>query len=392
MTIGSKKYLVLAVLLPALVASNETTTNTPRTEISIQFEYMLEVEGTHKSGSSHLVVAQIDSSILDEFQDEFQKTLPAEESPKDGDLPSIFFTEVESDIFGECSFTTASGECSLVRTNVLVSYQEEKSERSIEFVTLGLAQNFLADFSARFSNVRSRYMFPRMEQSVAQFTILGVDQHLNSEDIETLESTILEVFGDTLFSVGGDTDILDAKYIYQEQKDNKLEMHMMLTGVCQTCTSESFGEIVDVVVASTLDNFLLDLMENANAIGSTTFDSAASVLYSTPEEPKFLDSLDEDTFVIDESTEITKHSWFFWFGICAFLILGAGIIDFRKGLGASEKSGDNLSYKCDTSDSSEASDSDEPDDMEDIELDTYNTAQRFQVESEADTTSNPWLV
>jgi hypothetical protein len=133
-------------------------------------------------------------------------------------------------------------------------------------------------------------------------------------------------------------------------------------------------------------------MENANAIGSTTFDSAASVLYSTPEEPKFLDSLDEDTFVIDESTEITKHSWFFWFGICAFLILGAGIIDFRKGLGASEKSGDNLSYKCDTSDSSEASDSDEPDDMEDIELDTYNTAQRFQVESEADTTSNPWLV
>jgi hypothetical protein len=384
MTIVSRKCSLLAVLLPALVAS-ETTTNTPRTEISIQFEHMLEVEGNHKTGSAHLVVAQIDSSILVEFQ----KNLPAEESSKDGGLPSIFFTEVESDIFGECSFSATSGECSLVRTTVLVSYQEEKSERSIEFVTLGLAQDFLADFSAGFSNVRSKYMFPRMEQSVAQFTILGVDQDLNSEDIETLESTILEVFGDTLFSVGGDTDILDAKYIYQEQKDNKLETHMMLTGICQTCTTESFGAIVDVVVASTLDTFRLNLKENANAIGSTTFDSAASVLYSTPEEPQFLDSLDEDTFIIDESTEITKHPWFFWYGICAFLILGAGINRFRKGLGASEKSGDNLSYKCDTT---EPSDSDEPDDMEDIDLDNYNTAQRFEDEKETDTTSNPWLV
>jgi hypothetical protein len=387
MTIVSKKYLLLAVLLPALVAS-ETTTNTPRTEVSVQFEYILEVDGIHKSGSSHLVVAQIDSTIIDEFQ----KNLPAEESPKDGDLPSIFFTEVESDIFGECSFTTAKGECSLVRTTVLVSYQEEKSERSVEFVTLGLAQNFLADFSGRFSNVRSKYEFPRMEQSVAQFTILGVDQHLNSEDIETFESTILEVFGATLFSVGGDADILDAKYIYQEQKDNKLEAQMMLTGVCRTCTSESFGAIVDVVVSSTLDNFRLNLMENANAIGSTTFDSAASVLYSTPEEPHFLDSLDEDTFFIDESTETTKHPWYLWYAIGAIiLILGAGFNDFRKEL-ALEKIGDNDNLRCYTSDSSEASDSDEPDDMEDVDLDTYNTAQRFEVESEAHTTSNPWLV
>jgi hypothetical protein len=115
-------------------------------------------------------------------------------------------------------------------------------------------------------------------------------------------------------------------------------------------------------------------------------------LYSTLEEPQFLDSLDEDTFFIDESTDITKHPWYFWYVICAFLlILGAGINDFRKEA-ASEKSGDNLSYKCDTSDSSGASDSDEPDDMEDIDLDTYNTAQQFEVESEADTTSNPWLV
>lgn len=376
MTAIAKTILFLSALLPALCASE-------RAEASVQFDYILEIHGMHDAGASH-ILNQIDSTILGELQDKLSQEAS---SDPDGE-PTIFFEEVDSDIDGKCTFTTESDECALVRSTLLVSYEKETSQRTIEFETLQLVKSFLAGFSSRFSNVRSTYTFPRMEQSVATFTIDGMSQTLNTTEIEILEQTILQVFGDTLFSVGGDTDILDAKYIYQEHKEGKLDTHVMLTGVCRTCTSDSFGAIVDVVVDSTLDQFQENLKENAKAAGSDTFENAASVEYSTPEDPQFLDSLDEDIFLEAHLSE-TKHPWFLWLGVAVIIaMLISGLCLLQKEMKLLKKGDSKVEYTGDTSDSS-----DDDDGMEDVELDNYNTHQRFNAgDIRAETTSNPWLV
>eukprot|EP00980_Cylindrotheca_fusiformis_P016159 scaffold4805_cov136-Cylindrotheca_fusiformis.AAC.14 len=382
MKITHWKPLFLTVLFQPLVTFGVTPlSNATRTEASIQFEYILEVRDLNDSGAAP-VVHQIDSTILGELQ---KKLSSVEGLDKDG-VPTIILTDVQSTIYSHCSPMAEHTECANVGTILLVSYAVGTSKEFIEFEILQLAKAFLADFDSRFSNVRSIYMFPRIEESIGQLTIAGMDQTMNPSVIAVFERTIVQVFGETLGSVGGDTNILDAKYVYQEQNDRQLMTQVMISGVCQQCTSEEFANIVSVVVDSTLDRFQKQLKENANAIGSDAFDSITSIEYTTPDEPHFLDSSDEDAS--SEGMGSSSHPWFIWFGMSlaiAMLVLGAYILR-KQLLEAKYSSKNKIEYSGDTSDSS-----DDGDGMEDVELDDRNAVERYRADS-LDATSNPWFV
>lgn len=299
---------------------------------NVSFEYKLEVSSVEQSGSSQVILDQIDSMIISKLQ----RNLPNGQSLNEMVQPSVVFESINSQIYSECF--TQSDECALVRSTVLVSYEGVRSQDALHIVTLHMVKQFLEDYDKNHDNVSVKYMFPIMVTTLIDLELSGAVTTMKETDVAVLESTFLQVFGAILFAIEGDTDITSAQYIYQHLTDS-LTTQLRINGVCRTCTSDTFGATVGVIVTSNLDHFTEELQKNTNAIGSSVFDNVKEITYSVPEPPKELPNI-EDEKIFDNAPPQVSHAqpWFLWTGIAlAVIILAIAIYIVKKDNEAFEK-------------------------------------------------------
>jgi hypothetical protein len=358
-TMKLPKSLLILASCSAFVAAE-----TQRTEISVGFEYQLEVNKISITGTTVDVLGNINSNILDALQE----ALPNGGTESGEELPNVQFSTIDSDIFSACF--TKSDQCSLVRSSILISYEGDKPKHSVEYVTLRLVQDYLKTYTKENARVTIGYAYPSMVSTLTQFQMKVVNGKMTSTEVEVMQNTFLEVFGAIVFAIEGDTDILDAKFLYQdlfviedrrlqnETNNNSTEIEetkeltgdftlstdLQVAGFCRECSSAEFGDIVNGVIINNIPAFQNKLKLNANQVGSTYFDSVSEVAFAVPELPSKLPPIGDET-IFDSEPPVTesKHPWFLWFGILMGLIIifvGGFVIAFST----SESEEDDESY------------------------------------------------
>mmetsp|Transcript_30428 Transcript_30428/g.72977 ORF Transcript_30428/g.72977 Transcript_30428/m.72977 type:complete len:394 (+) Transcript_30428:84-1265(+) len=379
-TIHVLKHLLCLLLLSPAVVRAESIENTTRVLTTTKFEYKLDASNIPQYGSVQTVVDVVDSVMIDKMH---QKLSPLEAA----ELGDAVFEQVSSEIYSQCF--AQGDQCVLARSMLTVSHNGQKSERFIEFATLRLVQDFIKDFDTRYVDVTTTYMFPKIMQTAVEFDIHGVDFHLNPDNIEIFRETMLEVYGDALSAKQSDMDLLDVQYIYQKKKGDSLETHLMISGTCRSCTERSFKYILGIVFEDSREEFQSQLKLNAFSKGSSELAGVTEAEYSWPEEPEFLDSLDETLFVEDVADEVTNNKeipwWIIWIGIGILLItLGMGIFlfsleDMRPWEVKKNKS--NSCKSCDTSDDNSQLSLSTKQEFEEVELDGSNPYEKYNVAS-----------
>lgn len=341
----------LLVLSSALVSAEYAEKAPARVSTTIKFEYKLDASNIPRYGSVQTVVDAIDSVMIDKMH---EKLSPLESEQ----LGDAVLEHVKSEIYSQCF--AKNDECVMARSLLTLSHNGEKSERFIQLAALRLVDEFLKGFNTRYEDVETTYMFPKVIQTVVEFDVFGINIHLNPDNVDIFRDAMMEVFGDALMSKQRDMDILDVQYIYQERKGTGLQAHLMISGICRSCTERSFKYMLETVFDSSKDDFLAKLRENALSEGASEFSGVTAADYSWPEEPEFLDSLDETVFVADVSEEVAIKEipwWAIWIGIGCFLVsLGFGILLFsRDDLLALDRDKTNKSYTSDGTAKSQSS-------------------------------------
>jgi hypothetical protein len=339
-----KALTLLASCSMAFAQSNLEQSEPTRTEITVGFEYRLEVN--NNVGSTEDVMGNIDSDIIGALQ----KALPngGTESPEE--LPNVKFETVKSEIFSACF--TKSDQCSLVRSLIRIDYEGEKPENSVEFVTLRLVKEYLTQYSETMALVSVTYAYPSMVKTLTQFQMNIVNGRMSPTEIAVMESTFVEVFGAIVFAFEGDTDVVDAKFLYQdlfdiedrrlehdhhEESDNStttdtttieeesneplieeftLSTDLQIRGFCRDCTSPQFGDIVNIAIVENLPAFQLKLKLNGETAGSTYFENVTDVTFAVPELPSKLPPIEDDS-IFDTKPPVvdTKIPWFLPVGL-----------------------------------------------------------------------------
>jgi hypothetical protein len=329
--------ILLAACFPVFAASE-------RNEVSIGFEYQLEVNRTEVTATTQEVLDYIDSTILNTLQ----SALPNGETQDIEDLPNVLFSGVSSEIFSACF--TKSAQCSLVRSTIAITFEGEKPANSVEFVALRLVQDFLKNYTILNANVLASYAYPSIVETLAQFQMDTVSGPMSDADIAVLRETFVEVFGAIVFAIEGDTEVIDAYYVYQDlfeiedrrlSSDNEtdsvdttkvnetdsvdttevggeytLSTDLKITGFCRDCTSPQFGDVVNRVIVDNLAAFQSKLKINSNAADSVYFANVATVSFAVPELPSKLPPIEDESIFDSEAPEVqSKTPWFLIFGI-----------------------------------------------------------------------------
>eukprot|EP00339_Tiarina_fusa_P013875 CAMPEP_0117012540 /NCGR_PEP_ID=MMETSP0472-20121206/10532_1 /TAXON_ID=693140 ORGANISM="Tiarina fusus, Strain LIS" /NCGR_SAMPLE_ID=MMETSP0472 /ASSEMBLY_ACC=CAM_ASM_000603 /LENGTH=416 /DNA_ID=CAMNT_0004715635 /DNA_START=179 /DNA_END=1429 /DNA_ORIENTATION=- len=324
--------ILLLASFPGCAASESN-----RTDVSVSFEFQLEVNNTQVTGTTQEVLDDIDSTILSSLQ----TTLP-NGAPDGDELPNVQFSGVSSEIFSACF--TKSAQCSLVRSSIAITYEGDKPEHSVEFVALRLVQDFLKNFSILNANVLASYAFPSMVETLAQFKMDSVSGRMSDTDISVLRETFVEVFGAIVFAIEGDTEVIDAKFVYQdlfeindrrlspanqtyvehteENGEYTLSTDLKVTGFCRDCTSPQFGEVVNGVIVDNLIAFQSKLKINGNAVDSVYFTNVTSISFAVPELPSKLPPIEDESIFDGEAPVVkSKVPWFLIFGATASLCI-----------------------------------------------------------------------
>ncbi|CAJ1960380.1 unnamed protein product [Cylindrotheca closterium] len=399
-----KHVLCLLILAPAVLVraessillENNASSSSSRVSTTIKFEYKLDASNIPQYGSVQTVVDVIDSVMIDRMQ---QKLSPLEAAQL-GD--AVLLDQVKSEIYSQCF--AKGDECVMARSMLTISHNGTKSERSLQFAALRLVQEFLKEFDTSYVDVATTYMFPRIIQTAAKFDIHGVNVHLKPNAIEIFRETMLVVYGDALTAKQGSMDLLDIQYNFQEKKQGDddapfLEAHLMISGTCRSCTERSFQYIFDTVFEESRDEFQNQLRLNADSKGISEFAGVTEIAYSWPEEPEFLDSLDETFFVEDVADEVTEEEipwWIIWIGIGLLLVsLGLGILLFgMDDMRAWETSRRNNENNNNTSNNNSTSDSSTKpiDDVSDTsdENSQFTLSSRYELEEIVMGDSNPY--
>lgn len=291
---------------------------TGRTEIEVEYEYQLEVISIETTGTTEDVLQKIDSDILSSLQ----QTLPNGYSADPYDLPNVKFESVSSEIYSAC-FTT-SEQCSLIRSNILVSYEGEKPDHSVEKVTLNLVQEYLASFENEASDTNITYEYPSSVESLAQFRMGPVSGRMSSVETNLLENTFLEVFGAIVAAIEGDTIVQDVQFLYQDlfPYDAKgaeifmLATDVRVTGYCRDCSSQEFGDMVDRVITQNLAAYKTKLMLNGDNAFSDFFSEVTQLTYKVPELPSNLPPIEDESIFDGKPPKVKREvPWFLFLGI-----------------------------------------------------------------------------
>jgi hypothetical protein len=377
-----------------------------RTEVVVNFEFQLEVFEQAITGSTSDVLVLIDDDILPNLQ----ATLPNGGTSGPDEEPNVKFETIESEIFSACF--TNSDECSLISSNVLVSYEGVKPDHSVELVTLDLVQDFLKQYSVKSSNILITYMYPSIVSTLTQFSIGPVSGPMGDTEVMVLETTFEEVFGAIVFAIEGDTEVMDAQFLYQDIFDIEnrrlqtnesdiedqfnetertyteigygLQADLLVKGKCRDCTSPQFGNVVNGVIEKNLVSYQNKLRLNGQAASSDYFDNITSVAFAAPELPDMLPPIEDDTIFDSEPPKTdTEQPWFLFFGIsigvCVVLI---GAYCVCKETNEMEKDEDfsTSSSNCDDDDDDDDDEDEEEEEEEYAEEATYDD-EDYQVET-----------
>ena len=347
-----------------------------RTNVTVYFEYKLEIFNSASTGSTKQVLGNIDGN----FTSTLQQELPNGGSQNQGELPlpNVIFETIDSTVFSQC-FTKAD-ECDLIHSNIIVSYVGPKPKHSIELVTIDLVQKYLKTITAIHPNVVITYQYPMVVQTLTQFSISRVGGPLGDVQVGILENTFLEVFGAIVYAAEGDTQIIDSQFLYQElylEKQRRLGnssnvfnsspsktaetqasnanymlvTNMLVTGYCRFCTSTSFGSMVDAVISQNLIAYAATLKANGNDNSTKYFDNVSNITFSVPELPNFLPpSTDNSIFDSQPPHVHEKQPWFLWFGLslglcflftgCYWIYNGGVLYEGKEEASTSESEGD----------------------------------------------------
>lgn len=369
-----------ALTLVQRVGAQQQGTNT-----TVGFEYRLEIEDVQKAGSTQDALTILDGEILGKLQSRLPE-LNAE------GVHLVKFEAIESEIFNSCF--TDSDECSYVRSTISVVYQDARPEYAVRAVTLQLVQEYLTSVSSTYNLVLVTYTYPTMVHTLTEFEMHPVPSKLTSTEISIIESTFTEVFGAIVLAIEGDTEVVEAKFLYQDLDDNlfsnttalnasTVTADLRVAGYCRDCTSEQFETMVVGVIDENLPAFLQMLKVNSNTSGSTYFDDVSTLVFSIPELPPQLPPV-EDSSIFDESPPAveTEQPWFLWFGLAmAILIICGGCyiviqdtVEYEKdeySTGGSSNEGDNdLQLHEDTEDDNARGNFGSNDDVEQDQVET----------------------
>jgi hypothetical protein len=304
-----------------------------RTEVVVSFEFQLEVFNEYQTGSTSQILELIGEDILPNLQE----ILPNGGISGTNEEPDVKFETIESEIFSACF--TDSDQCSLIKSNVLVSYEGVRPAHSVELVTLKLVQDFLKQFSVKSNNVVITYMYPSTVSTLTQFSIAPVRGPMGDNEVMVLETTFAQVFGAIVSAIEGDTEVIDAQFLYQDIFDHEnrrlqaddvfnrtgrtttetrhvLQADLLVTGQCRDCTSPQFGDVVNKVIENNLVAFQNKLRLNGIAASSEFFDNISSVTFAVPQLPDFLPPIEDDTiFDSEPPTADAKQPWFLFLGL-----------------------------------------------------------------------------
>jgi hypothetical protein len=373
-----------------------------RTEVVVNFEFQLEVKKRSQTGTTTDILQLIDGEILPSLQ----ATLPNGGTSGPDDEPGVKFESIGSEIFSAC-FTT-SDQCSLIKSNVLVSYEGVRPEDSVELVTLKLVQNFLEQYGLEDNNVLITYMYPSTVSTLTQFSIGPVKGPMGDIEVMVLEKTFEEVFGAIVFAIEGDTEVMNAKFLYQDifdgesevidqskvtqQKGNTVQTDLLVQGKCRDCTSTQFGIIVGTVIENNLAAYQNTLRLNGKTALSEYFDDITSLTFAVPQLPESLPPIKDDSIFDSEAPETeNKQPWFLFFGLvlglCVFL--GGTYCVCKDKTEMEMEKDENFSTSGSSGSDGEEEDDDEEDDDEKYGEEATYDEEDFQVETVArdDTTT-----
>lgn len=355
-----------------------------RTEVVVNFEFQLEVKKQSQTSSTSDILQLIDEEILPTLQ----ATLPNGSTIGPDEELEVNFETIGSEIFSACF--TVSDECSLIKSNVIVSYEGVRPEHSVELVTLNLVQDFLKNYGVKNNNILITYMYPSTVSTLTQFSIGPVSGPMGDKEVMVLETTFEEVFGAIVFAIEGDTEVIDAKFLYQAifqpevedesntfgQNGHILQADLLVKGKCRDCTSPQFGEAVDAVIENNLLAYQSKLRLNGKAASSEYFDNIMLVTFAVPQLPDSLPPIKDDS-IFDSEAPATdnKQPWFLFFGLTlGFCVLFGGTYSVCKEKTEMLEKDENFSTSgssdCeDEGDDSEEDDGDEEEYAEEVAYD-----------------------
>ncbi|KAG7354460.1 hypothetical protein IV203_003816 [Nitzschia inconspicua] len=314
------------------VLFSPVTAQQNRTLLSVEFEYRLEVNST----SSDTLAARnevtswlstIDSDIIPSLQERLPN---GQAISKDG-LPNVQFIQATSQPINQCF--TASNVCNWIRTTIELTYDGPKPKLSMERVTLGLVQDFLQDFSGETSMIRASYTYPMLAFGSGRFQLGPVRQTMDATEIEVFESSFFNVFAAIVMALDGDTEVTEARFIYQDVTDKQLEgeelskvlsVDVMYFGRCRYCTMVQFVDIVEGVIRDpmTLEAFQNRLRYDGATSNTEYFDDIVFARYMERSMPEELPGTSDESLHDSVATTASRQlPWYLWFAVVLVAVI-----------------------------------------------------------------------
>lgn len=345
-----------------------------KSPVMVEFEYQMEVNG----GATPVdVQSKIDSNILAALQAMLPSGGPLTTATgATTSMPNVRFEDVSSDIFSLC-FTTAD-ECALVRSRILIQFDGQKPEYSVERVALRLIRNYLQTVNAQSSELILTYQYPFLIGSTIQFELSPVDSEMEYIEKWIMLESFMEVFGTIVNAIEGDTIILDANFVYQDVKASSnetssirrgndfdtettvgpfvLSSTFQLLGACRNCRRAEFSGMVNAVIQGNLPVYRSKLQRNGAFANTTYFVNVTEISFHVPKPPQFLDPTEDEALYNAQAPQAERiYPWFFYFGLAlAFSIITVGFWFIRQELVLYAKEEYNEKADSDFSTSSES--------------------------------------
>jgi hypothetical protein len=177
-------------------------------------------------------------------------------------------------------------------------------------------------------------MCPSTASTLTQLSIAPASGPMGDDEVMVLETTFAQVLGPIVSAMEGDTEVMDAQFLYQDifnhenrrledeaertctENGHVLQADLLVTGQCRDCTSPQFGDVVNKVIENNLVAFQNKLRLNGIAASSEFFDNVSSVTFAVPPLPDFLPPIEDDTiFDSEPPTADAKQPWFLFLGL-----------------------------------------------------------------------------
>lgn len=377
-----------------------------RSWVTVEYDYQVEVFQLSNNSSSPFrsstqdVLTDIDAKLVQRLQ----KLLPNNGVTDNAQLPNVQFLNVSSNVYSACF--TSSDECSLVRSNLVVEYEGQKPDHSVESVAVRLVREYLEKYSVKNPHAIITFQYPFLVDSLTAFHLKTIDSVMGDVEIELMEDTFVEVFGAVVSAMEGDTAILGSKFIYQgllqhpqnntflrsssveqDPPTTTLTADFYTYGSCRECSDVEFGGVVYKVIVANLGAFRSRLQANGKTANTTYFDNVEEISFAVPTLPDPLPPTDQaDVYDSQPPQPNPGYPWYFYmaFFMSMFIILGGLYIIYKdKSDLHGEKDEDQFSTESESVDGSKieeyvVADDDGGDEYEDV---NGTTLDEYQVEA-----------